>query len=282
MGGLGNQMFQYAAGKALAHKLHATLKLDISQYQNEKLRKYALDCFELKAEFATGNDLKKFFSYKQKPFWYKNLLRFIILEENPVPSFITDYFTVKGNIFLNGYWQSEKYFLQITPIIKDEFNFRIKVMNSYKRKIMQTNSVAIHIRRGDYISNKITKEFHGICSNEYYANSIEYIHYKIKSPFFFIFSDDLDWCRKKFVDILKSNDYLFVESTTDIIDLQLMSLCKHNIIANSSFSWWASWLNNNRDKIVIAPQIWINPDSYWAKKWKLSTDFIIPDTWIKI
>ena len=174
-----------------------------------------------------------------------------------------------------GYWQSEKFFKDISDEIRKDFSFPkftseknleiLKLIKSY-------NSVSIHIRRGDYLQNR---GFNGLAPLEYYQKAIEYIKNKIENPHFFIFSNDIEWCRKN-LSIENSYYIDWNRGEESYRDMQLMSLCKHNIIPNSTFSWWGAWLNKNPNKIVIAPEKWFNDC--------VNIDYsnIVPETWIKI
>jgi hypothetical protein len=154
----------------------------------------------------------------------------------------------------------------------DEINLKIA------EKIQHTESVGIHIRGRDYITNEETKKSHFTCDILYYERCISYIRDKIYNPNFFVFSDDPEWAKT----FLKTDhSFTFVEGNlwnkTNYEDLRLMSLCKHNIIANSSFSWWGAWLNNNPAKIVLAPQKW-----FALSELNKKTEDLVPDKWIKI
>ncbi|MCK4744844.1 alpha-1,2-fucosyltransferase, partial [Candidatus Parcubacteria bacterium] len=180
-----------------------------------------------------------------------------------------------GNIYLDGYWQSEKYFKNIENSIRKEFTLKNDLQLKAKkllRKIKNTESISIHIRRNDYISHKPANQYHGVCHLSYYKKAINVIIKKIDDPHFFVFSDDIDWCKK---NLKIKFPTIFVEGNKDYEDLILMSKCKHNIIANSTFSWWGAWLNNNPNKIVIAPK-------KWFRKKSINTKDLIPKTWIKI
>jgi hypothetical protein len=139
--------------------------------------------------------------------------------------------------------------------------------------IKNKNSVAIHIRRGDYLNNPKARYFHGILGEDYYKKSISYIKKRVNNPFYFIFSDDVELVKKTFFFFNKKN-YIFIDTKSSIDDLHLMSNCKHFIIANSTFSWWGAWLSKNKHKIICAPKRWVRA--------KISTPDIIPESWIKI
>jgi len=182
------------------------------------------------------------------------------------------------NIYFEGYWQSEKYFLNYREDLLEEFTLKKELhpkSKEYENKIREVQSVSLHIRRGDYVTNTHTNSVHGTCSLQYYRDAVKEIEIKVEDPHFFIFSDDLAWVKENldFID-----NVAFVELDKEIPDheeMVLMSLCKHNIIANSSFSWWSAWLNQNDKKIVIAPKKWFNDQT-------INTEDLIPNTWIKI
>ena len=180
-----------------------------------------------------------------------------------------------GNSYYIGYWQSWKYFKDIEKRIKRDFSFDEKLLPLSNReilsKIRNTNSVSIHIRRGDYIGNSI---YDNIATSDYYYKATDYIKKNVKNPFYFIFTNDPEWCK---VNMMLPNSLIVdINSGVDSYwDMFLMSQCKHNIIANSSFSWWGAWLNEHENKIVIAPRKWINEDS-------ANIDDIIPPTWKRI
>ena len=179
------------------------------------------------------------------------------------------------NIYLSGYWQGEKYLENTNYNINNYFKFNCaNKLTKISEKIKNTNSVSIHFRRGDYVNNIKTNTFHGLCGFNYYNNGIKFISKNISNPIYFVFSDDINWVKQNF----KLNyPTIYIEDNKDYEDMYLMSLCRHNIIANSTFSWWGAWLNKNPDKIVIAPQKW------FADKVKnKNTNKIIPKEWIRI
>lgn len=283
-GGLGNQMFQYAIGRQLSIHFKTTLKVDNSIYranqfyENITLRSYQLNIFSLKVEEATDKEIH-YFTKKKDLFGKarKLISRAKIIQES---SFLFDpNFKAYGpNCYLIGYWQSELYFKEIAKVIREDFSFKMLPVNenSYiADRIISANSVSMHIRRGDYQNNPTTKEFHGLCSIEYYQRAIKLMNEKVGNPHFFVFSDDMNWVRN---NIRINGQHTFVDINDENngnIDMQLMSLCKHNIIANSSFSWWGAWLNSYNKKIVIAPEKWFNNSS-------IDTSTILPVSWYKL
>jgi len=286
MGGLGNQMFQYAAARRLAYVHGSPLKLDLRWFSDivevNTSREYALDIFAIQEDFATREEVEALTARKQvfverliaKVMWRKPLA---------VPSYIREkqfYFdpailSLPDNVYLEGYWQSEKYFAEIEDIIRKEFTVKTDQAGQNRKlaeMIASSESVSLHIRRGDYVSNPETNKYHGTRDLDYYSRCVEQLTETVKNPHFFIFSDDRDW----------SSDNLKLPCPTILVDhngvdkgyedLRLMSQCKHHIIANSSFSWWGAWLNKNPDKIVIAPKKWFNISEH-------NTEDLIPKKW---
>ena len=280
-GGLGNQMFQYALFKKF-QSLGREVKADISFYDKYNSHNgFEMDkIFLLNVPRATKkniNELKDTSNFLRK---YRRFFR-VFWKSTDIEQIGSDFndsiFSVK-NAYLNGYWQSEKFFKDIESDIRKDFTFRnIDFKNkTILKKILGNNSISVHIRRGDYETHAQTKKLlGGICTPDYYNHAIRLICSKIKNPLFFIFSDDLTWTKKNltlpdnavFVDInLGENSYK---------DLFLMSNCKHNILANSSFSWWAAWLNTNPKKIIICPNKWSNSR-------RLDSKDRIPTNWIRL
>ena len=273
-GGLGNQLFQYAVGRAVASHYKSTLKLDLTIFETYKLHNgYRLDQFAIQADIATENDITNLkggnnvlFSALRKAGLIKRKSYF---KEKRSSHFDARVF--KNNfIYLDGYWQNELYFSDIRELLLRELS-PISSMNdlgcTYLEEIKKSNSVGLHVRRGDYLNFKNI----GVLDVDYYMKAVEYIRENVEKPTFYIFSDDLEWCKRHlgFVD-----GCIYVDRTqNEIDDLKLMSFCQHNIIANSSFSWWGAWLNQNRKKTVIAPKGWLLNDPG-------SSNVILPD-WVK-
>ena len=244
-GGLGNQLFQYAYGRALSNKNNIELYLDISWYKGRIDRKYILDRFNIEAKIANRFDV------------FKTRL-------------------LSPSNYIIGDYQSEKYFKDIENIIRKEFVLKDEISDKYKdiiEKMKSHNSVSIHLRGGDYVLGK-KSGFHGMCSPEYYREAINTMKNRVVDVHFFIFTDDIKWAEKH-IDFPNPHTLVSDTSSRPEKELILMSLCKHNIIANSTFSWWGAWLNNNKDKIIIAPKKWFSNE-------KIDTSDILPSTWIKI
>jgi len=279
IGGLGNQMFQYAMAKNVAVKNNVILKLDISDLINSDnqgnytIRNFELNNFNIKSEIAVSEELNyfkkksKFLRYLNKliPIGYKSLI-----DEKKL-SFDKRILNLKGNKYFTGYWQSELYFREIRNQLLDEFT--LITINSDLQNIINdiknSESVSMHIRRGDYIIKY--SDYYYTQTPEYYLNSLKNITAKYPKIKVFVFSDDIEWAK---TNIKTDVEIIFVTPNKSYEDLFLMSLCKHNIIANSSFSWWGAWLNENPDKICIAP-------TNWFKDKTIKID-IIPNNWVTI
>ena len=285
VGGLGNQMFQYAAGRALAHRNRTQLKLDVSAFEQDPLRSYRLHCLNVVASIATTDEVVRL-TKRGRGLW-KRILRRI---ERYLPTckrsvfadrsdrFDPDILRVRGSVYLAGYWQSEKYFKDIEPIIRQDFTIRDAPDPENQKlahTIANTNSVSLHVRRGDYVSNPRILHKFGVCSLDYYRSAVARIAEEVDDLHFFIFSDDIRWAR----DHLRwQYPMTFVAHNgvdKDYEDLRLMSLCRHHVTANSTFSWWGAWLCANPAKIVIAPK-------RWFKEPGRDTRDLIPDWWHRI
>jgi hypothetical protein len=273
-GGLGNQMFQYAFYRSL-QVMGANVKFDISEFKHYAPHNgYEIDkIFSINPDYATDLDKSGLESIVQSDGGYNE-----------------KYIRCSGAYFLEGYWQSEKYFLNCIDNIRHDFTFPALdgSNNLIAQQMQDTNSVSIHIRRGDYVDNPLHG---GICTIDYYFQAIAIIESVIIEPMFYVFSNDIDWCK----DNLKLKNAAYIvgnNGNNSYKDMQLMSLCKHNIIANSSFSWWGAWLNVNSSKIVIAPKKWHNQDGLlklpksWVEKWcegnSINVRDLIPNGWIKL
>lgn len=279
-GGLGNQMFQFAFGKALEKKMHFGTYFDMSFFNKRYSRPFELDIFGLKLnkieDFLTKFKLALIWKLRKK-LNNKNFLGINFYQESHF-EYDENLFKLKPNTYIEGFFQSEKYFKDIESELRTDFKFKNPPNEENQKlieKIEKTNSVSLHIRRGDYVQKKHFINVYATCSLDYYKRGVELIANKYESPTLFIFSDDIEWVKE---NLKLPYDSIYVNHNKgrhSFEDMRLMSLCKHNVIANSSFSWWGAWLNNNSKKIVIAPDKWFNDENI------IQTD-IIPTGWIKL
>lgn len=285
IGGLGNQMFQYAAGRAHSLKLGVPLKLDTRDFSGYQLHQgFELNrLFNCRAEIATDSDLAHVLGW-QRAKLAQQVLRRPQLKRLRYKSFVVEphfnYWSginqLEDNKYLYGYWQSEKYFIEFAENIREDFTFKFPFSDQnaeIAEQISQVNAVSLHVRRGDYVSNA-KNTFIGVCSLEYYRKAIEHIKSQVDMPVFFVFSDDIDWVKNNLVLDKTSVFVSHNKGSESYNDMRLMSLCKHNIIANSSFSWWGAWLNSNPQKIVIAPKQWFASGQ--------DDRDLIPEAWVRL
>ena len=289
MGGLGNQMFQYAAARRLAHVHNAILILDVSWFSEiastETPRSYALSYFAIQERFASPDELVPFKISR----FQRGLVRILgtrlpvslqrhVLEQGF--QFDPGILNLPDNVYLDGHWQSPYYFSDIQDLIQTEFNVRERPDHANTAlAVLIANagdaSVSLHVRRQDYISNPSVSRLHGACTKEYYVDALRIMSERLTAPHFFIFSDDPGWVRENLslpdrTTIVDHND-----GNNPHEDLRLMRSCKHHIIANSSFSWWGAWLQPDKRKIVIAPARWFRGSS-------INADSLLPAEWIKV
>ncbi len=262
-GGLANQLFQWAYGRSLSEKYNTPLYLDIEFYQNqfsETKRSFSLSKFPNISYNITPDD-KNISNWSLE----KDKIRFIRLSDDF--NFKELIYQQDCHYYLDGYWHTEKYFTEIEGIIRKELKPSDEIINKLVNfQPIENNNVSIHIRRTDYVESN---GYHPVQPISYYEKALEIIgHYDNVV----VFSDDIKWCKEN----LNFDNMIFVDGFDDIEDIWLMSMCKNNIIANSSFSWWGSWLNNNKDKKVIAPLKWFGVQT------NINTSDIIPNSWIKI
>lgn len=291
-GGLGNQMFEYAAALGLAEKYHTDVVLDttmiVDRFPRRQLsfRNYDLDVFALVPKITVLSRIANVFPVPG--LWVGLDLPLIatrnmlgtqkLIKEKEEHVFDPGVMDAGANAYLWGFWQTPKYFEGAENAVRNAFKFRHPLEGEAEKvaeRIKNVNSVALHVRRGDYLSSKY-KDLYGGTNLEYYKKAVEYIGARAKDPEFFIFSDDIAWCRENIKTSFKTN-YMTDETAGPkaSFHMQLMALCKHNIIANSTFSWWAAWLNANPGKIIIASM-------HWYADPKMKGDGIIPDAWVRI
>ncbi|WP_143315763.1 alpha-1,2-fucosyltransferase [Clostridium sp. HBUAS56017] len=278
VGGLGNQMFQYAFYKSLCENNNHVM-FDKSDYRIHNHH----NGFEIESIFnvhyveASEGQIKKI-SFDKKSVLYRIANKYFNVQLTKKSEYKEDkcISNVKlkkydKDIYFDGYWQAEKYFIDVSDQIRKEFVFKNK-LDDRNRKLIKylhdKNTVSIHVRRGDYLKEK---SLVGVCDMSYYNKAIGMVKDKVSNPVFVFFSDDMLWVKENFK---LDDECIFVDWNTgsnSYKDMQLMSNCKHNIIANSTFSWWGAWLNNNDDKIVICPSKWSNDsedNNLISEKWK--------------
>jgi hypothetical protein len=290
-GGLGNQMFQYAAGRRLAHRHKTDLKLDLSFLKGPQQgctpRRYALHRLNISAGIATSREVSLLSGRGRTPIGTA-LVRFrngLGLAARRPRVFRERHFhfdpallAAPDDLYLEGYWQSERYFADVAEILREEFAVRSEPASYYAglaETAGSTNSVSVHVRRGDYASDPATRGTHGICDGSYYRRCVDYVRERVADPRFFVFSDDPAWARE---NVRVDAGAVYVDGPVpenDCEDLRLMSLCRHNVIANSTFSWWGAWLNTNPARIVLTPARWFADDD-------LDTRDLIPDSWVRM
>lgn len=286
-GGLGNQMFQYTFASILAKKDNMKVLIDNSFFkQAERSQGFTPRVFELalfnnqlkmasESEVNSFNHLSKINKVKKKlGFGYPKIY------EEPSFDFQIAALSIKSPVYLKGYFQSYKYLIGYEQFIRQFFSFPVDNLDEINKelllKIKSTNSIAIHIRRGDYVTDQTTAQYHGSCSLDYYLEAIKLLTSENKDFTLIFFSDDSDWVKENFHDL----SYLKIivdhnKAEHSWKDMLLMSACHYNIIANSSFSWWAAWLNESPEKKVIAPK-------KWFAETNINTNDLIPSEWIRL
>ena len=272
IGGLGNQLFQYAAGRAVALKHGTRLRLDLSGFPHYP-RPYLLDRFRIEAREASPAELQ--LAAGAGTSGASTPMRRIVEHG---PTFHPEILESGPHLYLQGYWQSPRYFEAIAAQIRADFQPRHPLSPAAQAaasSMQAPGSVALHIRRGDYVTHPGANQVHGVTGLDYYQRAMAAIEGRIASPRYFVFSDDLAWAREhlrsrhplRFVDPHDSA----LDPTRDHEDLILMSQCHHQIVANSTFSWWAAWLNPRPDKQVIAPTRWFatrpEPEALIPPEW---------------
>jgi hypothetical protein len=269
-------MFQYAVGRTIAHRRQTSLALDVTVFPDHKFRRYSLGAFKIVENFAPdgaprASRLRALGQRLRLPgFTY-------LVAERRYYSFDPTVLNAPRSLYLDGYWQSENYFKEIEDIIRCEFCFKSEPdpQNAeMANRIRLVNAVAVHVRRGDYAHDPCTNQLHGTCSLEYYREAARLIASQVSKPHFFIFSDEPDWAQ---ANLELEGPTTFVTQNDlekDYEDLRLMAICRHHIIANSSFSWWGAWLNNSRG-MVVAPQRWVRLNEF-------DTHDLIPAGWVRL
>lgn len=295
MGGLGNQMFQYAAAKQLSIAHNTTLRIDASNFKKMTLNKehvFQLDSYSITARQASKEELQRYKATKNRMGRLIRLIRRgwgaaaadqqpdLLYEEADGSAFKPGFLDLGPDRYLIGYFNSYKYFDAIRDILIDEYTPKREISppaQAMARQIERTESVSVHLRRGDYVSDPgVHQGIKGIMTDRYYRNAIEYISRRANMPHFYIFSDDMPWVMDNF-RIPAAVTYVNINPPQrGFEDLWIMSKCKHNITAGgSTFSWWAAYLNRNADKIVVRTDRISNdskydhPDDYFPPGWQV-------------
>lgn len=295
MGGLGSQMSQYAYALKLK-SLGYEVRLDQTLFASYRLHSYELDKFNINVKLASKTELKKFRNNEILPFFTNLFLsqkfsqrvlrcfkipiynKNVIIEKSHV--FNKDFLNLDANKYVIGDFKSEKYFVGMREKLLSDFKYNKPYSNYFKFYDSlirsENNSCCIHVRRGDFANNKKVNRVHGTCAISYYENAINYINKRIENVKFFVFSNDLIWCKEN----LSKYNVIFMENNErndPHEDLILMSQCRNHIIDHSAFCWWGAWLTENKDQIVLAPDRWFNDDRLNGE----SKD-IYCQSWIKI
>ena len=287
-GGLGNQMFQYAFAKLIQKKTGEEVKLDYSAYgdlKNDSVRVPRVAKFNLSLDAATQNEIDELCKFSHKGNSQSFMYRVKIYAEK---TFNKDYIweasrayvnpdTILDRHYFDGYWQSFRYVDEIFEQLRTDFTPKASLSEktlATQEKMLSENSVFIGVRKGDYTTNKKAMNHFGSFSSQYYVDAMDYIAERVEAPVFYVFSNDVEWCKKN-IDWGKHN-VIYREpedQTDDFEELMLMASCKHSVIVNSSYHWWGARLNDNNEKIVCCPDKWFFDDK--------PID-IIPDNWVRI
>jgi hypothetical protein len=282
-GGLGNQMFQYALGRQIAVRRRTRLKLDVSSYASDVFgRQFRLDHFRIAAAIATSAECARR-TYSTRRWLFVRRLdtvrpfaRRYFLEERHF-HFDPDVARAGRHVYLSGYWQSERYFAGIANLLRDELTpcdppttATAEVLGHIDR----VTAVSVHVRRGDYTFTPVTR-IHPPCTVDYYRTAVATIRERVPGTHFFVFSDDPQWVRANLEWLHPATLVTHNGAVRDYEDLRAMSHCRHHIIANSSFSWWAAWLCRHDAKVVVAPLRWFGIT-------ERSTRDLYPDGWLRV
>jgi len=286
-GGLGNQLFQYAAGKSLALSNCTDHVLDISKYKDEAFsnqtpRNLDILDFNISSKFAVDQDLIKLrpsnFVLSRTLRSFKNkFLKKYYLDWHP------EIFSAGNNLYLDGYFQCEKYFIEIFQELRNEFTLRERYLLSIAHILNEMRSgqpsISIHVRRGDYVNNLRIRHIYDICTLDYYVRATKELLRRYPNARLFLFSDDVNWVQSnmpifKNVTLISDMKTISGENLRPSQEMFLMSQCDHHIIANSSFSWWGAYLNVSPSKLVIAPNLWNRSKLFPQKE-------ILPEAWLR-
>ena len=284
-GGLGNQLFQYAASRSLADRLGCGLQLDIQAIHLNSDRPFQLDKYNTRADILDVAQVIELPDARSSRLGrFKSRLSQSLPSVFSFPAFWPNSFAfdprfdrISNPSYLVGYWQSERYFKWNRELLLKDIQLVTtpKIGVEYLKQIKAANSVALHIRRGDYVSNESAAAIHGTCDLSYYTRALQELSKRISDIQLFIFSDDLEWSRR---NLQYDFPMIFVDNSdqeSSLIDLELMRHCKHHIVANSSFSWWGAWLAQTPHQLVYAPKRWFSDSNIDA------TD-VVPQHWVRL
>jgi hypothetical protein len=286
LGGIGNQMFQYAAARALTLDRGDELLLDLRMFDGYGLHQgFELDrVFSGRFDRAAALQIRDLLGWRAGLFAARTLRRPAFAFLRGTRFVVEPHFNHwpgiadrTGDLYMMGYWQSERYFARHARAIRADFRFRTPLEGhnaELAARMRDTNSVSLHVRRGDYISNPRNRRILHVCTRDYYVNAIDYIRQAVADPAVFVFSDDPRWVRDNLADLPGQVIVEHNRGRASFLDLLLMSNCRHHVIANSSFSWWGAWLNPDPDKIVVAPRAWFCNGT--------DDSDLIPDRWHRI
>ncbi len=278
MGGLGNQLFQYAAARRLAFVLGATLKLDLAFLECDPKRHYRLGFFNIGAPLATSTDVAPWRTHDPLTRLWRLLDRQLPVRwraglDEPATRFNPEVLRATRARYMRGYWQSERYFADIADTVRAELTLRAPPSTesaALASDMRAVHAVAVHVRRTDYVGSTM----HPPCTETYYRAAMAHLEARVASPHYFVFSDDVEWGR---TSLQSAHPLQFVThngTERDYEDLWLMSHCRHHIIANSSFSWWGAWLGRGPHQVVIAPQRWFGVPR--------DTRELLPSSWLQL
>lgn len=277
-GGLGNQLFQYAAARRLALKLGVPLALDLGFYRAHNHRTYELGQFHIEARIATAWEtaywrVQRRLTTITQPL---GLAPRIVAERSF--EFDSSILDLPDRAYLTGYWQSYRYFADVATNIRREFVVRAPLSEPDRALLDhmgRCDAICLHVRRGDYVSNSEVRQFHGLCSLDYYHRAVHELAARLGRPELFVFSDDMPWVRRHLGFPLPTTHVEHHDSSRAPLELRLMSGCQHFVIANSSLSWWAAWLSGYENSIVYAPRQWFTDPA-------INTVDLTPPTWHRI
>lgn len=298
LGGLGNQMFQYAAGLALAERRRTVLKLDVGWFREDpehaSHNRYGLSCFNVTEQFATREEIDRI---RGRPFrrtesWAAgaaSMLRLPRLAEllahggrwhiQKAFGFYPEFLELPDDTYIDGMWQSEKFFgASVVPILRQHFTFRYPapaLVLEMGERIRRGPSAFVHFRRGDYVSNPKFKSDIGVLGLDYYRRALEIVSQRHPGVTFFVFSDDIDTVEKEFRPPAPCVYVRSVQSWHSQDKIRLMSLCDHAVVSNSTFAWWAAWLNPNPAKLVCAPDPWFAGGERDGRD-------VVPQSWLRL